>query len=112
MVVTLNVGRESSELFKKLSKQLIEGVESSEPSTSSYEWFMDDATETCFILESYPNSDALLSHFENVSAELGPILEVSSISEFLVFGKVSEKAEEVLAGFGARIVPMHAGFQR
>ena len=112
MLVTLNVGQGNPELFKKLSKELVKSVESNEASTIAYEWFMDDNAETCYIMECYPNSDALLSHLENVGAQLGPILEVAPLSELLVLGAVSEKAAEVLSGFGANIVPLHAGFQR
>ncbi|MCH6258915.1 hypothetical protein MLD52_20330 [Puniceicoccaceae bacterium K14] len=112
MIVTLNVGQGNPTLFTKLSKELAESVESNEPSTMTYEWYMDDAAETCYLVEAYPNSDALLSHLENVGARLGPIIEAAPLSELLVLGTVSEKAEEVLSGFGAKIVPLHAGFQR
>lgn len=112
MVVTLNVGQGNPELFKKLSTELANSVEFNEASTISYEWFMDDAAKTCYIMECYPNSDALLSHLENVGPQIGPILETASLSEMLVLGKVSERAAEVLSGFGAKIVPLYAGFQR
>lgn len=112
MIVTLNVGKGNPALFTKLSKELVESVESDEPSTIIYEWYMDDAAETCYIVESYPNSDALLSHLEYVGSRLGPIIEAAPLSQLLVLGSVSEKAAEVLAGFGAKIVPLHAGFQR
>ncbi len=112
MLVTLDVGRGDTELFKRLSKELAEAVESNEPSTIGYEWFLDEAEETCILVESYPNSESLLLHLDNVGAKLGPILEAAPLSQLLVLGSVSQKASEVLAGFGAKIIPLYAGFQR
>jgi quinol monooxygenase YgiN len=112
MLVTLNVGQENVVLFKQLSKELAEIVESNEPSTKGYEWFLDATEETCVIVETYPNSESLLSHLENVGEKLGPILEAAPLSQILVLGSVSDKASEALAGFGAKIMPLHAGFQR
>lgn len=112
MLVTLDVGRGNAELFKQLSKELAEIVESNELLTIGYEWFLDDAEQTCLIVESYPNSESLLLHLDNVSAKLGPILEAAPLSQLLVLGSVSQKASEVLAGFGAEIIPLYVGFQR
>ena len=112
MVVTLNVGQGNPELFKQLSKELVAMVAANEPSTRAYEWFLDDAAETCYIVESYPDSDALLSHLGNVMDKLGSILDAAPLAQLLVLGSVSENAAGVLAGFGAKIVPLHAGFRR
>jgi quinol monooxygenase YgiN len=111
MLVTLDVGRGNAGLFKTLSKELTEIVESNEPSTIGYEWFLDDAEETCVLVESYPNSESLLLHLNNVD-KLGPILEAAPLSQLLVLGSVSKKASEILTDLGAKIIPLHTGFQR
>jgi quinol monooxygenase YgiN len=112
MLVTLDVGRGNAELFKHLSKELAEIVELNEPSTNGYEWFLDDIEETCIVVENYPNSESLLLHLDNVGAKLGPILEAAPLSQLQVLGSVSQQASEVLAGFGAKIIPLYVGFQR
>ena len=53
MLVTLNVGQGNSEIFKKLSRELAESVESNEAATIGYEWFMDDTAEDSFGYVSY-----------------------------------------------------------
>lgn len=112
ILITLNVGKGIPELLKELSKELAERVESDEAFTKSYECFMDDVAETCYFMKCYPDSDALMSHLENIGADLGPILASAPLSELLVLGQVSEEAADVLSGFNAKIIPLYAGFQR
>ena len=112
MVVTLNVGQGSLALFKRLSRELVDAIESEEPSTLEYEWVLDEATGTCYITESYPGSEVMLSHLDSVGPRLGPILELAPVTQFLVFGSVSAQASAVLSTLGATVVPLHAGFRR
>lgn len=111
MVVKVNAKPGSLELFKQLATELKEITETNEPAALGYEWFVN-GSQACYLVETYPDSNALLAHMDNISSKLGPILDVAPLEELLVFGNLSDKAIAVLAGLGAKIFPPYTGFSR
>lgn len=112
LIVNLNIKPGQVGAFKEMARKLAGSVEAAEPNTLSYEWYVNDDEEQCYVAECYPDSDALLSHLGNVGSALGALLEIAPLTEMLVFGSPSEKATEILSGFGARFLPLMAGFTR
>lgn len=112
MIVKLNIKAGNLELFKSLARDLKETVEASEPDTIGYEWFMDASEQTSYLVETYPNSEVLLKHLDNVGEKLGPLLDAAPLGELLVFGALTSQAAEVLAGLGAKVFPPYIGFLR
>ena len=77
--------------FQAAASKFIQRVESQEPDTLSYEWFLDEDHETCCILESYRDDDPLLYHLENIRDLYEQLFAVCEITRLQVFGKVSEE---------------------
>ncbi len=112
MIVKLNVKQERLADFKSLASELGNSVEVSEPSTLGYEWFMSTSDNTCYVVETYTDSNALLSHLDKVGIKLTALFELAALGELLVFGALSEQAAKVLAGLGAQVFPLFTGFSR
>lgn len=87
--VSINPGMAAE--FQAAASQFIQRVESQEPNTLSYEWFLDENRETCCILESYRDDEALLYHLENIRDLYEQLFAVCEITHLQVFGKVSEE---------------------
>ena len=87
--VSINPGMAAE--FQAAASKFIQRVESQEPNTLSYEWFVDENRETCYILESYRDDDALLYHLENIRDLYEQLFAVCEITRLQVFGKVSNE---------------------
>jgi quinol monooxygenase YgiN len=87
--VSINPGMAAE--FQAAASKFIQRVESQEPNTLSYEWFLDEDHETCYILESYRDDDALLYHLENIRDLYEQLFTVCELTRLQVFGKVSEE---------------------
>ena len=90
-VVQVSINPDKIAEFQAVASQFIQRVESSEPYTMSYEWFLDKNQETCYILEQYRDDQALLYHLENVSNLYDSLFTVCEITRLQVFGQVSEQ---------------------
>ena len=89
--VSINPGMAAE--FQEAASKFIQRVESQEPNTLSYEWFLDEDHETCYILESYRDDDALLYHLDNIREFYEQLFAVYEITSVQVFGKVSEEVK-------------------
>ena len=84
--VSINPGMAAE--FQAAASKFIQRVESQEPNTLSYEWFLDENRETCYILESYRDDEAMLYHLENIRDLYEQLFAVCEITLLQVFGKV------------------------
>ena len=87
--VSINPGMAAE--FQAAASKFIQRVESQEPDTLNYEWFLDEDHETCYILESYRDDDARLYHLENIRDLYEQLFALCEITRLQVFGKVSEE---------------------
>jgi quinol monooxygenase YgiN len=100
--------------FKKLVQDMSRVVEANEPDTIDYQFYLDSDETKCIVHETYANSEAVLAHNAGVASQtiLPRIFNVARISRFDVYGNPSEELQKVLAGFGAQIYNVFAGFSR
>lgn len=112
LIVGLAIAEDQLEVFKTRVLALIEKVETTEPTTISYEWFINDAGTKCYVSESFSSSEALLSHSQNSGSALGPVLELAPITEMIVFGKPNKEVVEALSEHNAQFLSFEAGFSR
>ncbi len=112
LIVGLTIAESQLEEFKNRVIALIQKVETTEPTTISYEWFINEAGTKCYVSESFESSEALLSHSQNSGSVLGPVLELAPITEMIVFGKPNEEVVEALSEHGAKFLSFEAGFSR
>ncbi len=112
LIVKFNINQGQLAAFKGMAAGIVDSVEAEEPLTTSYEWYINDSGDACYVSECYPNSDVLLAHLDHVGDALGALVEIAPLAEMLVFGSPSDAAMEVLSGFGAQVFPFEAGFVR
>jgi quinol monooxygenase YgiN len=101
------------ETFKRLAQEQTAGVEAHDPGTLAYEWYIGGQGTDAWVLETYADSDALLSHrtrawqtfpsFKDEIAEVGPVLAAT------VFGSPNTEAREELSWLSPDYVPLFIG---
>jgi len=74
-------------LFRERAQQCFELVDATEPGTSGYEWFINDAGTECLVIDIYDSAEALRAHTSNAEAKMSQVLEVAS-SQVQIFGAV------------------------
>jgi quinol monooxygenase YgiN len=104
LVVDLTIQEGNFNAFESVAQEMIAGSQK-EPGTLAYEWYLSGDRQSCRLVESYADADAVLAHFAGpvVQAMVPKLLEVASLTRFEVHGDPGAEATEVLAGFGAKI---------
>ena len=109
LVVELTIHEGKLDNLEALAQEMIAGSRK-EPGTLGYEWYLSGDRQSCRLVESYSDADAVLAHFTGpvVQVMVPKLLEVASLTGFEVHGDPGAKATEMLAGFGAKIfLPWH-----
>ena len=107
---TINEGK--TEAFKELIKTAIETVRSNEPDTLRYEFYFNEDETACYPLELFRNSQAVLTHLEDVGAIVSKLSEVAQITRVEIYGNASDELKQALAPFGAKFFKHWGGFTR
>lgn len=100
------------EEFNSLASGFISSVNKDEPGTLGYLWHLSEDNKKALLLETFTDSDALLTHLGNVGPTLPNLLAVAPITRFEVLGAISDAAREALAPFGVVHFPNVEGFER
>ena len=87
-------------------------MESNEPGTINYQFYLDKSETECIIWETYANSESLLAHINGVASQtiLPKINCVSKIRRLDVYGNPSGELRKVLSG--TQTFNRFAGFSR
>jgi quinol monooxygenase YgiN len=112
MIVKQGIKPGKLEELKKMAEGLTSGVETNEPTTLCYEWFISEDGSSCYLIESYGDAEAFLLHFQNLGSKLQEMLEISPLEEMVVVGDPSPQVKEMLAGLGAKFYSLHVGCTR
>ena len=112
-IVDLAIADGKLEAFQKIAQSMVEGTQQ-EPGALAYEFYLDSSQKQCRLIEIYSDSDAALAHSKGrVVQELVPkLLEVSSLTRFLVYGDLSTEASQLLTQIGAQLYSSSCGFNR
>ena len=95
--------------FKMLAAGIIERVEATEPNTLSYEWFLSDDDSTCYVVQIYKDSEAVMAHLGNIADLLGSFDEVAPLTGLMIFGSPSDELRKALEPVGAKIIGHWSG---
>jgi len=100
--------------YKKLILEMSRMVEANEPSTTNYEFYLNEDETKCIVHETYANSEAALAHNNSVASQtiLPKIFDVTKVTRFDVYGNPSEELQKLLARFGAQTYNLFVGFRR
>ena len=104
------------EEFKTLVQEMSRVVETNEPYTIGYEFYLNREDETkCIVQEIYTNSEAVFAHNAGVASQtiLPKIFNVARISRFEVYGNPSEELQKLLtSSFSLQTYNLFTGFSR
>ena len=96
------------EEFKNLIPFFISLVREKDPGTLTYDWYLNEDTMECTVLESYENSQAVMAHAGNIGEHLGKVLEIADFT-IEVYGNPSEELKSALEGMAPKVFPHYAG---
>ena len=94
--------------FKNLVPQFISTVKEKDPGTLNYDWYLNEKNLECTVLETYTDSDALLTHVAHVGELLQKLSELSEI-RLEVYGNPSKQLLAAVEGMGTKIFPYYSG---
>ena len=111
--LTVSVPPGNMDKFKQVVAGLV-AASKQEPGTLEYEYAASADGSTVDIVERYVDSDAVVHHVvDNFGAHFAKdFLALVKPTRFVVYGKPSAKAEEVLAGFKPVYMTPFDGFTR
>lgn len=100
-----------TEAFRGLAASLSARVEADEPGTRAYQWFLSASGEA-MLWEQYADSEAFLTHFQNVQGDMKAIADALDITGVYSIGEASPAARAILDQLGAVYGEMVGGFSR
>ncbi len=112
IVGEFTVAEGKTDAFEELIKAAIERARSNQPDTLTYEFYFSDDETKCYALELYRDSQAVLTHIEDVSELLPKILAVAQITSVEIYGNATGELKEALASFGSEFFTHWSGFKR
>lgn len=107
VVVRFKIQEGKLEEFKNGSAECIE-VTKKEPGALLYDWFIDEESMICTVIETYNDSEATLFHVGNVNEPLSRLLEITEFSGE-VFGNASKELSDALSQMNIKPIPFLGG---
>lgn len=103
-----------AEEYKNLIQEMSRLVETNEPDTTEYEFYLNRDETRCIVHETYANSEAVLAHNSSIASQtiLPKISSVARISRFEVYGNPSHELQKLLTSFSPQFYNLFAGFSR
>ena len=108
------VKKDNVEQYKKLIREMSNFVETNEPSTLVYQFYLNGDGTKCMVHETYVDSKAALSHNESTASKtiLPRIFDVAKLNTLEVYGYPSNELKKLLASFNSQIFNLYTGFSR
>jgi len=108
------IEKDNVEQFKKLIREMSKVVETNEPSTVVYQFYINEDGTKCMVHETYVDSEAVLSHNESTASKtiLLKIFSIAELNILDVYGNPSNELKKLLASFNSQIFNLYTGFSR
>ena len=110
-VVELTIFAGKVDAFKKLAQEAI-NISLAKSKVLGYQFYFNNDGSKCYLLEQYPDTEALLPHIASLQSIVQRVLAVSRVTKFEVFGNLNPEARNTLADFGATNFGYWNGFVR
>ncbi len=96
------------EEFKSFAEECLSIVKEKDKDTLQYDWFFSEDQTECHLRETYPDSNALLAHLQNIGDIFGKLL---SLGDFYaeVYGNPSEQLLKATAGLHVKVYSFYQG---
>ena len=87
--------------FKAIFQELLDVVKEKEPNTLRYQCYFNKDQSKSYVVEEYPNTEAVRVHTLHVALTLRKLLKISKITNATVLGELNPVAREALSIIGA-----------
>jgi quinol monooxygenase YgiN len=108
------IEKDNVEQYKKLIREMSEVVETNEPDTLEYQFYLNGDGTKCMVHETYVDSKAVLSHNDSTASKtiLPTIFNIAKLNTLDVYGNPSNELKKLLASFNSQIFNLYTGFSR
>jgi len=108
------IEKDNVEQFKKLIRKMSEVVETSEPDTLEYRFYLNEDGTKCIVHETYADAKATLLHNNNTASKtiLPRIFNIAQLNRLDVYGNPDDELKKVLAGLNSQTFNLFTGFRR
>jgi quinol monooxygenase YgiN len=108
------IEKDNVEQYQKLIREMSNVVETNEPSTLVYQFYLNGDGTKCMVHETYVDSKAVLSHNDSTASKtiLPRIFNIAKLNTLDVYGNPSNELKKLLASFNSQIFSLYTGFTR
>ena len=108
------IEKDNVEQYKMLIREMSNFVETNEPSTLVYQFYLNGDGTKCMVHETYVDSNAVLSHNDSTASKtiLPKIFNIAKLNTIDVYGNPSTELKKLLASFNSQIFNLYTGFSR
>lgn len=108
------IEKDNVERFKKLIREMSEVVETNEPDTLEYRFYLNEDGTKCIVHETYVDSKATLSHNDSTASKtiLTRIFNIAKLNTLDVYGNPNNELKKLLSSFNSQIFNLYTGFNR
>jgi quinol monooxygenase YgiN len=108
------IEKDNVERFRKLIREMSDVVETNEPDTLEYQFYLNEDGTKCIVHETYADSKATLSHNDSTASKtiLPRIFDIAKLNTLDVYGNPSNELKKLLASFNSQIFNLYTGFTR
>jgi len=107
IIARLKIHEGKLEAFKLGANHCISATKT-ESGALLYDWFIDEKSGQCTVIETYENSNAVLIHAGNVDEPLSKLTEMADLS-LEVYGNASKELQKVLSDMNLIAKPYFGG---
>jgi len=87
--------------FKDIFQELLDVVKEKEPNTLRYQCYFNEDQSKAYVVEEYPNTEAVRVHTLHVALTLRKIMKISKVANATVLGELNPVTREALSLIGA-----------
>ena len=108
------IEKDNVERFKKLIREMSEVVETNEPDTLEYRFYLNEDGTKCLVHETYADSKATLSHNDSTASKtiLPSIFNIAQLNRLDVYGNPNDELKKVLVSLNSHAFNLFTGFSR
>lgn len=108
------IGKGKIREFRRLIQEMSNMVESNEPDTLEYRFYLNYDETKCIVHETYVNSNAALSHNSGIASQtiLPKIFSISKLNRLDVYGKPNKELQGILKNFNFEHYILTTGFSQ
>jgi quinol monooxygenase YgiN len=112
VLVELAIADGKADEFEDICRQGLDIVRSKEPGTLSFNQYFKDDRSVAISLETYADSDALIAHMTNASANIHHVEHIATVVRADIFGDVSDAVKDMFRSFASTHYRPYSVFSR